>query len=193
MQLIQMIQQMRDKHQFQCGDEIKGGGPKVFIGGAASPFSEPISFRPLRIAKKMAAGVDFIQTQMIFDMTIFRQFMKKLVDLGVTEKVHILAGVGPLKGSPMARFLNEKIPGIVIPEELLQRMDSAVSGISESDKDARRYAWRAEGQKICVEQIEELREIEGVSGVHIMAIEWEAAIKPIAERAGLLPRPDLSC
>lgn len=193
MQLIQMIQQMRDKHQFQCGDEIKGGGPKVFIGGAGSPFSEPISFRPLRIAKKMAAGVDFIQTQMIFDMTIFRQFMKKLVDLGVTEKVHILAGVGPLKGSPMARFLNEKIPGIVIPEELLQRMDSAVSGISESDKDARRYAWRSEGQKICVEQIEELREIEGVSGVHIMAIEWEAAIKPIAERAGLLPRPDLSC
>jgi methylenetetrahydrofolate reductase (NADPH) len=189
MQLIRMLQEMRDKNQFQCGDEIKGGGPKLFIGGAGSPFSEPISFRPLRIAKKMAAGVDFIQTQMIFDMNIFRQFMSRLVDLGVTEKVHILAGVGPLKSSPMARFLNEKIPGIIIPEDLLKRMDGAVQGISEDDKEGRRDAWRAEGQNICIEQIEELRQMEGVSGVHIMAIEWEAAIRPITERAGLLPRP----
>ena len=115
--------------------------------------------------------------------------MNRLVDLGVTEKVHILAGVGPLKSSPMARFLNEKIPGIVIPEELLKRMDGVVQGISEDDKEARRDAWRAEGQNICIEQIEELREMAGVSGVHIMAIEWEAAIRPITERAGLLPRP----
>ena len=137
----------------------------------------------------MAAGVDFIQTQMIFDMDIFRQFMRRLVDLGVTEKVHILAGIGPLKSSPMARFLNENIPGIIIPEDLLKRMDSAVQGISEDDKEARRDAWRAEGQDICIEQIEELQQMEGVSGVHIMAIEWEAAIRPIVERAGLLPRP----
>lgn len=191
MQLIQMIKEMRDKNQFQCGDEIKGGGPKLFIGGAGSPFSEPISFRPLRIAKKMAAGVDFIQTQMIFDMDIFKQFMAKLVDLGVTEKVHILAGIGPLKSSPMARFLNDQIPGIVIPDELLKRMDGAVQGIDENDKDARRDAWRAEGQNICIEQIEQLQEIEGVAGVHIMAIEWEAAIRPIVERAGLFPRPQV--
>ena len=191
MQLIRMIQEMRDKNQFQCGDEIKGGGPKLFIGGAGSPFSEPISFRPLRIAKKMAAGVDFIQTQMIFDMDIFKQFMAKLVDLGVTEKVHILAGIGPLKSSPMARFLNDQIPGIVIPDELLKRMDGAVQGIDENDKDARRDAWRAEGQNICIEQIEQLQEIEGVAGVHIMAIEWEAAIRPIVERAGLFPRPQV--
>jgi methylenetetrahydrofolate reductase (NADPH) len=188
-QLIHMVQQMRDKHQFQCGDEIIGGGPKLLIGGAGSPFSEPISFRPSRLAKKMAAGVDFIQTQMIFDMNIFRQFMSRLVDLGVAEKVHILAGIGPLKSSPMARFLNERIPGIVIPEEILQRMDGAVQGISEGDKGTRRDAWRAEGQNICVEQIQELREIEGVAGIHIMAIEWEAAIRPIVDRAGLLPRP----
>ena len=191
MQLIQMIKEMRDKNQFQCGDEIKGGGPKLLIGGAGSPFSEPISFRPLRIAKKMAAGVDFIQTQMIFDMDIFKQFMAKLVDLGVTEKVHILAGIGPLKSSPMARFLNDQIPGIVIPDELLKRMDEAVQGIDENDKDARRDAWRAEGQNICIEQIEQLQEIEGVAGVHIMAIEWEAAIRPIVERAGLFPRPQV--
>ena len=89
----------------------------------------------------------------------------------------------------MARFLNENIPGIVIPEDLLKRMDGAVQGISEDNKEARRDAWRAEGQDICIEQIKELQQMEGVSGVHIMAIEWEAAIRQIVERAGLLPRP----
>ena len=123
--------------------------------------------------------------------TFLNSSWAKLVDLGVTEKVHILAGIGPLKSSPMARFLNDQIPGIVIPDELLKRMDGAVQGIDENDKDARRDAWRAEGQNICIEQIEQLQEIEGVAGVHIMAIEWEAAIRPIVERAGLFPRPQV--
>ena len=189
MQLIRMVQEMRDKNQFQCGDEIKGGGPRLFIGGAASPFSEPISFRPLRLAKKVAAGIDFVQTQMIFDMKTFREFMARAIDLGIPEKTHILAGVGPLKSSPMARFLNEKIPGIIIPDDILKRMDDVVKHIDENDKETRQKTWRAEGLKICIEQIQELREMEGIAGVHIMAIQWEAAIKPIVERAGLLPRP----
>jgi 5,10-methylenetetrahydrofolate reductase len=189
MQLIRMIQEMRDENKFQCGDEIKGGGPRLFLGAAASPFSSPVEMRPFRLAKKVAAGADFIQTQMIFDMNIFKKYMKKVVELGLHEKVSILAGLGPLKSTPMARFLQNEVPGIEVPVHLLERMDAAVKGIDKEDKDARRDAWRAEGIKLCIEQIQEVREIEGVAGVHIMAIEWEAAIKPIVEGAGLMPRP----
>ncbi len=189
MQLIRMVQEMRDENKFQSGDEIKGGGPALFIGAAASPFSSPVEMRPLRLAKKIAAGADFIQTQMIFNMDGFREYMKKVVEMGLHEKIAILAGLGPLKSTPMARFLHNKVPGIEVPDHLLERMDAAVKGIDEEDKDARRDAWRAEGIKLCIEQIQEVREIEGIAGVHIMAIEWEAAIKPIVEGAGLLPRP----
>ena len=188
MQLIRMVQEMRDENKFQSGDEIVGGGPALFIGAAASPFSSPVDMRPFRLAKKIAAGADFIQTQMIFDMDRFKKYMKKVVELGLHEKVSILAGLGPLKSTPMARFLHEKVPGIEVPDHLLERMDTAVKGIDEEDKEARKDAWRAEGIKLCIEQIQEVREIEGVAGVHIMAIEWEAAIKPIVEGAGLLDR-----
>jgi len=189
MQLIRMVQEMRDENKFQCGDEIKGGGPSLFIGAAASPLVSPVEMRPFRLAKKIAAGADFIQTQMIFDMDRFKKYMKKVVDMGLHEKVAFLAGLGPLKSTPMARFLNERVPGIEVPDHLLERMDAAVKGIDENDKDARKDAWRAEGIKLCIEQVQEVREIEGVAGVHIMAIEWEAAIQPIVEGAGLLPRP----
>tara|TARA_B100001996_G_scaffold46321_1_gene33356 strand:+ start:288 stop:1304 length:1017 start_codon:yes stop_codon:yes gene_type:complete len=189
MQLIRMVQEMRDLNKFQGGDEIKGGGPRLFIGAAASPFSSPIEMRPFRLAKKVVAGADFIQTQMIFDMDIFKKYMRKVVELGLHEKISILAGVGPLKSTPMARFLQNEVPGIEVPAHLLERMDNAVKGIDKEDKEARRDAWRAEGIKLCIEQIQEIREIEGVAGVHIMAIEWEAAIKPIVEGAGLMPRP----
>jgi len=188
MQLVRMVQEMRDENKFQSGDEIKGGGPALFIGAAASPFSSPVEMRPYRLAKKVAAGADFIQTQMIFDMDKFKIYMKKVVELGLHEKVSILAGLGPLKSTPMARFLHENIPGIEVPEHLLERMDGAVKGIDENEKEARRDAWRAEGIKLCIEQIQEVREIEGVAGIHIMAIEWEAAIKLIVEGAGLLDR-----
>jgi methylenetetrahydrofolate reductase (NADPH) len=188
MQLVRMVQEMRDENKFQSGDEIKGGGPALFIGAAASPFASPVDMRPFRLAKKVAAGADFIQTQMIFEMDRFSKYMQKVVDLGLHEKVAILAGVGPLKSTPMARFLNQKVPGIEVPDHLLKRMDGAVKGIDENDKDARSNAWRAEGIKVCIEQIKEVREIEGVAGVHIMAIEWDAAIKPIVEGAGLLDR-----
>mgnify|MGYP002629669849 CR=1 FL=1 len=188
MQLVRMVQEMRDENKFQCGEEIKGGGPALFIGAAASPFSSPVEMRPYRLAKKVAAGADFIQTQMIFDMEKFKIYMQKVVELGLHEKVSILAGLGPLKSTPMARFLHENIPGIEVPEHLLERMDGAVKGIDENEKEARRDAWRAEGIKLCIEQIQEVREIEGVAGVHIMAIEWEAAIKPIVEGAGLMDR-----
>ena len=189
MQLIRMVKDMRDENKFQCGDEIMCGGPRLLIGAAANPFSSPEKMRPLRLAKKIVAGADFIQTQMIFDMDRFRKYMRRVVEMGLHEKVSILAGVGPLKSTPMARYLHEKIPGLEVPDYFIQRMDDAVKGIPEEEKEARRDAWRAEGIKICIEQIQEAKEIEGVAGVHIMAIKWEAAIRPIVEGAGLLPRP----
>ena len=189
MQLIRMFQEMRDNNQFQCGEEIKGGGPPLFIGAAANPFADPVELRPLRLKKKAIAGADFIQTQLIYDMDRFREYMKKAVDMGITESVSILAGVGPLKGAGMARYMNNNVPGMSVPDHIINRMEGAVNGIPSDDKKAWMEASRAEGIRICIEQIEEIREIQGVAGVHIMAIEWEAAVKPIVEGAGLYPRP----
>ena len=188
-QMLAMVKAMRDDGAFQCGEEIPGGGPPLFIGAAANPFADPAALRPQRLAKKAAAGADFIQTQMVFDMARFEDYMKRVVDLGVHEKLAILAGVGPLKSSGMARYMRDHVPGMRVPDETVARMDGAVAGIAEDDKPARREAWRAEGIAVCIEQIERLREIEGVVGVHIMAVEWEEAIAPIVEGAGLLPRP----
>jgi methylenetetrahydrofolate reductase (NADPH) len=192
MQLVGMIKDMRDENRFQCGEEIPGGGPPMFIGAAANPFGDPMEWRPYRLAKKAAAGADFIQTQLIYDMPRFREYMKKVVDLGVHEKLAILAGVGPLKSAGMARYMRDKVPGMVVPDECVKRMEDAVAGVDKEDKKARQEAWRAEGIKLCIEQIGELREIEGVAGIHIMAIEWEEAVKPIVEGAGLHPRPQVA-
>ncbi len=191
MQLLRMVKEMRDENRFQCGEEIPGGGPRLFIGAAANPFADPVELRHFRLAKKAAAGADFVQTQLIFDMPLFRDYMKRVVDMGIHEQVAIMAGVGPLKSNCMARYLRVMIPGMTVADEYIERMTGAVADIPKEDKAARQEAWRAEGIRICVEQIEQVREIEGVAGVHIMAIEWEAAVKPIVEAAGLGPRPVL--
>ena len=190
MQLIRMLQEMRDNNQFQCGEEIKGGGPPMFIGAAANPFADPVALRPMRLKKKSIAGADFIQTQLIYDMDRFKEYMKKAVDLGITESLSVLAGVGPLKGAGMARYMRNNVPGMSVPDHIIKRMEDVVKSISSDDKKARMEASRAEGIRICIEQIEEIKQIEGVAGVHIMAIEWEAAVKPIVEGAGLYPRPE---
>lgn len=192
MQLIRMFQEMRDKGVFQCGEAITGGGPRLFIGAAANPFGDPIPIRPLRLKKKAIAGADFVQTQLIYDMDTFRAFMKRAVELGVPETTKILAGVGPLKSAGAARYMRDKVPGMKVPDAIVARMDNAVKDIPADDKKARAAAWRAEGIKLCIEQIKELREIPGVAGVHIMAIEWEEAVKPIVEGAGLMPRPKVA-
>ncbi len=189
MQLVRMITDMRDSSQFQNGEEILGGGPRMFIGAAASPLADPIDLRPFRLAKKANAGADFVQTQLVYDIGRFREYMKKVIDLGVHENVAIMAGVGPLKSPGMAKFMNANVPGISVPEPLIERMQGAVANIDKEDKKVRSQAWRAEGIKICVEQIQEIREIDGVAGVHLMPIEWEAAVQPLVEGAGLLPRP----
>jgi methylenetetrahydrofolate reductase (NADPH) len=193
MQLIQMLKDLRDESKFQCGEEVEGdSGPCFFIGAAANPFGDPFEFRPFRLGKKIAAGVDFIQTQLIYDIPRFKEYMKRVVDMGLHEKAHILGGVGPLKSSGMARYMRDQVPGMIVADEYVDQMTAAVAGIPKEEKKARREAWRAEGIRICIEQIQEIREIEGVAGVHIMAIEWEEAVKPIVEGAGLLPRPQVN-
>ncbi len=188
-QFIRMVRDMRDEGRFQCGDEIKGVRPAFFIGAAENPFADPLDFRPYRLAKKIAAGVDFIQTQIILDIPRFREFMKRVVDMGLHEKVYILAGIGPLKSTGAARYMRDKVPGMRVRDEYVERMEAAVAGIPKEDKKGRKEAWEREGIRIAIEQIQELREIPGVAGVHIMAIEWEEAVRPIVEGAGLLPRP----
>ncbi|MGQ9521099.1 MAG: methylenetetrahydrofolate reductase [Anaerolineae bacterium] len=190
-QFICMVRDMRDEGRFQCGDEIKGVRPAFFIGAAINPFADPFDFRPYRLAKKIAAGADFVQTQIILDIPRFREFMKRVVDMGLHEKVYILAGIGPLKSAGAARYMRDKVPGMRVRDEYVERMEAAVAGIPKEDKKARKEAWEREGIRIAIEQIQELREIPGVAGVHIMAIEWEEAVRPIVEGAGLLPRPQV--
>jgi methylenetetrahydrofolate reductase (NADPH) len=188
MTLIQMVKGLREG-EFQCGEEIKGTNPRFFIGAAENPFADPFEFRPYRLAKKAQAGADFIQTQLIYNIPRFKEFMKRVVDLGVHEKVYILAGVGPIKTAGAAKYMRDQVPGMDVPDEIVERMEAAGKGIE--DKKAKAEAMREEGIKICVELIQQIREIPGVAGVHIMAIEWEEAVRPIVERAGLLPRPSV--
>jgi methylenetetrahydrofolate reductase (NADPH) len=176
-QLIQTVKYMRDEHKVLGGDEIEGV-PAMFIGAAANPFADPFEYRVIRLAKKVAAGADFIQTQSIYNMDKFERFMQMVRDRGLHEKVHILAGVTPLKSVGMARYLKEKVAGMEVPDEIIARM-----------KNAGKEKAREEGLTLCLEQIQRLRQIEGVHGIHLMAIEWEEAVPSIVERAGLLPRP----
>jgi 5,10-methylenetetrahydrofolate reductase len=199
LQLVRMVSDMRDECIFQCGDSFKGQEPRFFVGAAAAPFADPIDFRPYRLAKKVKAGANFIQTQLVYDVPAFERYMEKVRELGLHEKTYILAGVGPLKSPGMARYMKNNVPGILVPDELIDRMSAAGAPwagktkdeLTREDKLARSKAWKDEGIQICVELVQRLQEVEGVSGVHIMAIEWEEAVKPIVEGAGLYPRPEV--
>jgi len=196
-QMVQMVTAMRDQRVFQCGEEMKGQEPRFFVGAAASPFAHPLDFRPYRLQKKVKAGANFIQTQLVYDIGAFKKFMEKVRELGVHRETYILAGVGPLKSPAMAKYMKENVPGILIPDELIQRMTKAGAPwagkskdeLTPADKKARSKAWQEEGIQICIDLIQQLRQVEGVAGIHIMAIEWEEAVKPIVEGAGLYPRP----
>jgi methylenetetrahydrofolate reductase (NADPH) len=188
MQLIKMIRDM-GAGRFQNGDNIAGGPMPMLVGAAANPFADPFDFRPYRLAKKVAAGANFIQTQLIYDMNRFREYMKRVVDMGLHEKVAILAGVGPLKSSGAARYMRDKVPGMMVDDYYVDEMLKAIDGIPKEERAERRNAWRTRGIELCIEQIKEIQQIEGVAGVHIMAIEWEEAVRPIVEGVGLLPRP----
>ena len=176
-QLVQTLKKMRDEKKLLSGSDIRGDVP-IFIGAAANPFADPFEYRVIRLAKKVKAGADFIQTQAIFDVDRFEKFMGMVRDMGLDEKVHILAGVIPTKSAGMARYMRDYVAGVIVPDEIVKRMEDA--------KDA-----KAEGVKICLEIIERLLEIPGIHGIHIMAVGWEDIVPEIVERANLLPRPML--
>ncbi len=176
-QMIHMVKTMRDENKVICGDEIEGDF-KMFIGAASNPFADPFQYRVHRLAKKIEAGVDFIQTQCIYDMKRFREFMKHAVDMGLHEKCKILAGITPLKSIGMARYMAANVSGIIIPEEIINRLRGAGKGNVAS-----------EGIKIACEQIQEMKEMEGIAGIHLMAIEWEHKVAEITKMAGVIPRP----
>jgi len=176
-QLIGMVKKMRDEAKFLGGADIDTP-PKIFIGAAANPFADPFEWRVYRLAKKVSAGADFIQTQCVFNMEKMREWVKRANDMGLAEKVYILPGVTPMKSIGMARYMQKKVPGMDVPEEIINRLKGV-----EKKKVA------DEGIKIACEQIQEFKEMKGVAGVHLMPIEWEHKVPEIAERAGMLPRP----
>lgn len=174
-QLIKMVKDMRDKKVFLGGEEMKTS-PRFFIGAAENPFADPFEIRAARLGKKVAAGADFIQTQIVFNVEKFACWMREVRKLGLDRQVFILAGVSPIKSLGMAKYMKRFVPGMDVPDNLIKRMEKA--------KDP-----QAEGVKICAEIISQVKKVKGVAGVHVMAIEWEEKVSEIVERAGLLPRP----
>jgi methylenetetrahydrofolate reductase (NADPH) len=178
-QLIQTVRRMRDEGRIIGGDELSEP-PHLFIGAVANPFADPFAYRVLRLAKKIGAGAEFIQTQCIYNIARFTDWMKQVTDRGLDEKAYILGGITPLKSARMAEYMSKQVAGMDVPEEVINRM-KAVPAKEQ----------REEGLKIAIETIQALKEMKGVHGVHIMAIEWEDAVPQIVEAAGLYPRPSV--
>jgi len=173
-QLIHTVKTMRDEGKFLGGEEIKGK-PILFIGAAENPFADPFEIRAARLGKKAKAGVEFLQTQCIYNMERFEKWMEMVRDRGLHEKVAILAGVTPFKSVGMARYMKNSVPGMDVPDQMIERL----KGVPKEKQSE-------EGIKICVESIQRLKQIPGVRGIHIMAIEWEEKVKEIAEAFGPL-------
>ncbi|GAB6888152.1 methylenetetrahydrofolate reductase [Desulfothermus okinawensis JCM 13304] len=179
-QLISTVKKLRDEEKFLSGADIDGAPKEMFIGAAANPFAEPLEWRIHRLAKKVEAGAQFIQTQCIYNMNRMREWIKQANDMGLTEKVYILAGITPMKSVGMAKYMQTKVPGMDVPDEIIKRL----KGVPKKDQ-------AKEGIKIACEMIEEFKEMKGIAGVHLMAIEWEHKVPEIAEMAKLLPRPEV--
>ncbi|MBM3944942.1 MAG: methylenetetrahydrofolate reductase [SAR202 cluster bacterium] len=174
--LLRTARTLRDKGRFLSGRELESR-PALFLGAAENPFVPPYDMRPHRLGKKVEAGADFIQTQYCFDVARLRQFMSRVCDMGLNEKVFILVGVGPLRSARAAEWMREKVPGVVIPDDVVARM-----------KGAPKEQQAKEGKKLCIEIIQQVEEMKGVSGVHVMAYRQEELVAEIIEDAGLLAR-----
>jgi len=175
-QLIAALKKMRDEKKFLCGEDISGEVP-IFIGAAENPYADPFEFRAVRLAKKVKAGAQFIQTQAVYDIPKFARFMEMVREGGLDREVHILAGIIPIRSIGMARYMQSSVPGVYVPEEVVNRMKGAKVA-------------KEEGIKIALEAIEQLRQVPGVHGIHIMAVGWEEeAVPALVEKSGLYPRP----
>lgn len=170
--LIETIRTMRDEGRFLSGRALTKA-PELFIGAAENPFAPPYDFRPLRLAKKIAAGAEFIQTQYCYDLPMLERFMARVRELGLHERCFILVGVGPLASARAARWIREHVPGVHIPDAVIERIEQAPKQ-------------REEGKRICIELIQQIREIEGVAGIHLMAYRQEESVAEIIERADVL-------
>jgi 5,10-methylenetetrahydrofolate reductase len=202
--MLQMCRDLRDEKIFQCGDAVKGQEPRFLLGAASNPFADPFDFRPYRLGKKVKAGADFIQTQIVFNVPKFREFMRRVVDLGLHEKTYILAGVAPIKSLGAARYMATKVPGMEVDPEYIERMRNSTRDLpsikeikamddaeeAKTARKARSQAAQTEGIQICVDIINACKEIEGVHGVHIMAIEWEEAVDSIVKACQIGPKYD---
>jgi methylenetetrahydrofolate reductase (NADPH) len=175
--LLDCVRVMRDEGKMISGTEVEGR-PAMFIGAAANPFADPFEFRVIRMAKKIIAGAQFIQTQCIYDMDRFGKFMEMANDMGLTEKCYIMAGITPLKSVGMANYMKKFVPGLLVPDDCITRL----KGVPK-DKQA------VEGIKIAQEQIQQCLEMKGIAGIHLMAIEWEERVPEILEGTPLHPRP----
>lgn len=170
--LLATVKRMRDEGRFLSGRKISEP-PRLFIGASENPFAPPYDFRPLRLAKKIAAGAEFIQTQYCFDVPMLERFMARVRDLGIDRTCFIMVGVGPLASARTARWMRTNIPGVHIPDAVISRLEKA------SDP-------KAEGKRICIEIIRQIRTIPGVSGIHLMAYRQEEAVCEIVQEAGVL-------
>ena len=177
-QLIRMVKGLRDEKRFENGELIVGREPRLFIGAVTNPFADPMEHEVIRLREKVAAGADFIQTQSVHNIKKFESWMEMVREGELPKKVKIFAGITPLKSVAIARYMKAKLSGVDVPDELIERLRKATT----------REQVRKEGIKIAVETINSLKEIEGVAGVHIMAIEWEEVIPEICEASGLYPR-----
>ena len=172
MSMLSMIRSMRDEARFLSGRKLTEP-PRVFLGAAANPFAPPLDYRPHRLAKKVAAGAQFVQTQYCFDIDAFRRYMATVRDDGTHEQVFILAGVGPLASARSAEWIRSNVPGVHIPDAVIRRLKGAANQPRE-------------GVNVCIDMIHRIREIEGVRGIHIMAYRQEHRIAEIVERSGVL-------
>jgi methylenetetrahydrofolate reductase (NADPH) len=175
MSLLATARTLRDEHKFLSGRKITYA-PRVLLGAAENPFIPPVAWRAQRLAKKVAAGAQFIQTQYCYDIPLLKTFMHEVEDLGLLDKVFILVGVGPLRSAKAAEWMRTHVPGIHIPDNIIARMASV-----KDAKDAAR-----EGRNLCVDLLQEIRAIKGVSGVHIMAFKQEDSVAEIIQRSGVL-------
>lgn len=172
MSLLRTITSMRDESRFLSGRKIDSA-PPLFIGAAANPFAPPYDWRPLRLAKKIEAGAQFVQTQYCFDLPLLQRYMERVRDLGLHERCFILVGVGPLASARAGRWMRDNVPGVHIPDAVIARLEGAKNQ-------------KAEGKQICIEMIQRIREIPGVSGVHLMAYRQEQLVSEIVLASGVL-------
>ena len=172
MTLLETARTLRDEHRFLSGRKITFA-PRVLLGAAENPFTEPVQWRAQRLAKKVAAGAQFIQTQWCYDVPLLRSFMRQVEDLGLLDRVFILIGVGPLRSAKSAEWIRTHVPGVHIPDAVVKRLAGAADPA-------------AEGRQLCIDIIQEVRTLKGVHGVHVMAFRQEHTVAEIIQRSGVL-------